>query len=162
MQQADKIIIPNLDQEQINRIFTKQETEKIYKNGKLDFDEFLRNAMNYNININVKADLSGETLFDFNDMGIMQALDNIVATLRVMNIIYENNCEFNSKKVIIYGQSHGAYLAYLCNAFAPTLFSLIIDNSAWIYPVYLKANRFLFQVINNFTLSIEFEYLAKK
>lgn len=59
---------------------------------------------------------------------------NITAMLSVMNVLYD----INSKKVIIYGQFHGAYL---CNTFTPTNFSLIIDNSAWIYPLYIINNN---------------------
>ena len=162
MQQADKIKVPNFDINKMNQVFTKEDMKKIYKAGKFDFDEFLKNAIKYDLNITVSADLSGETLEDFNDMGIMQAIDNITAVLRVMAILYDNGYEFNAKKVIAYGHSHGAYLSYLCNAFAPTLFSLIIDNSAWIYPAYLKGNRYFIHNVDKFTLNVEFDYLAKK
>lgn len=162
MQKPDKITVPNFDMNQMKRIFNDQDIERIYKNGKLDFDEFITSAVKYDLNVTVNADLSGEKLEDFNDMGIMQAIDNITAVLRVMAILYDNEYEFNAKKVIVYGQSQGAYLSYLCNAFAPSLFSLIIDNSAWIYPCYLKSNRFFIQKINNFTLTVEFDYLVKK
>lgn len=161
MQQADKIKVPNFDINQMKQVFTKEDMQKIYKTGKLDFDEFLKNAIKYDLNITVNADLSDETLDDFNDMGIMQAIDNITAILRVMAILYDNGYEFNAKQVIAYGHSHGAYLSYLCNAFAPTLFSLIIDNSAWIYPAYLKNNRYFIHNVDKFTLNIEFGYLAK-
>ncbi|MCB2288851.1 DUF2920 family protein [Clostridium sp. CS001] len=162
MQLADKIVVSNLDMNQMKQIFTEEDIKNIYITGKLDFDEFLKNAIKYNLNVKVYADLSGETLNDFNDMGIMQAIDNITAVLRVMAILYDNGYEFNAKKIIAYGHSHGAYLAYLCNAFAPTLFSLIIDNSAWIYPAYLKGNRYFIHNVDRFTLNIEFDYLAKK
>ncbi|MCS6131036.1 DUF2920 family protein [Clostridium botulinum] len=162
MQQTDKIVVPNLDINKINHVFTEEDMKKIYKSGKLDFDEFFKNAIKYDLNVTVNADLSGETLEDFNDMGIMQAIDNITAVLKVMAILYDNGYEFNAKKVIAYGHSHGAYLSYLCNAFAPTLFSLIIDNSAWIYPAYLNNNRYFIHNVNKFKLNIEFDYLAKK
>ncbi len=55
-------------------------------------------------------------------MGIMQAIDNISAVICIMEIIKDNCYKFNRNKIIIYGHSHGAYLAYLCNAFAPNLF----------------------------------------
>lgn len=75
---------------------------------------------------------------NFNDMGIMQALDNVSAVLAVMRILEDNQLIFNSNKIMIYGHSHGAYLGYLCNALAPHLFSHLIDNSAWTFPQYLK------------------------
>lgn len=162
MQQPDRIVVPNFDINQIKQVFSNEEIKKIYVNSKLDFDEFLKSAMKYDLSVKVNADLSGETLEEFNDMGIMQAVDNITAILRVMSILYDNKYEFNAKKVIAYGHSHGAYLSYLCNAFAPSLFSLIIDNSAWIYPEYLKSNRYLIQKINKLTLNVEFDYLVKK
>ena len=74
-----------------------------------------------------------EDLTNFNDMGIMQALDNISAIVTVIEIIKDNGYKFDESKIIIYGHSHGAYLGYLCNAFAPNLFSMIIDNSAWLF-----------------------------
>ncbi|MBZ9624574.1 DUF2920 family protein [Clostridium sp. FP2] len=162
MQQAEKMVVPNIDINQIKQVFTEEDMKNIYIDGKFDFNEFLEKAIKYNLKITVNADLSGETLEDFNDMGIMQAIDNITAVLRVMAILYDNGYEFNAKKVIAYGHSHGAYLSYLCNAFAPTLFSLIIDNSAWMYPSYFKNNRYLIHNADKFTLNFEFDYLAKK
>lgn len=105
----------------------------------------------------MQSDLKKETPFNFNDMGLMQALDNITAVISVMEIIKDNRLSFNNGKIIIYGHSHGAYLAYLCNAFAPSLFSLIIDNSAWIFPLYLLVNRELFFSSGE---KINFNYLA--
>lgn len=162
MQQADKIVVPKFDKNQVSRVFTEEDMKKIYKDGKIDFDEFLKQGVKCDLNVIVDADLSGETINDFNDMGIMQAIDNITAVLRVMSILYDNGYEFNTKKVIAFGHSHGAYLSYLCNAFAPTLFSLIIDNSAWIYPTYLKSNRYFIYNIDKFTLNVQFDYFAKK
>lgn len=162
MQQADKIVVPKFDKNQMSKVFTEEDIKKIYKTDKIDFDEFLKQGVKYDLNVTVDADLSAETVNDFNDMGIMQAIDNITAVLRVMAILYDNEYEFNTKKVIAFGQSHGAYLSYLCNAFAPTLFSLIIDNSAWIYPGYLKSNRYFIYNIDKFALNVQFDYLAKK
>lgn len=98
-----------------------------------------------------------ESLDNFCDMGVMQALDNLASIFMVVGILRENNLVFNTKKIIAYGHSHGAYIAYLCNAFAPNLFSLIIDNSAWLFPVYLKTNRLL-NVDGDLR---EFRYLAR-
>ncbi|EDS76688.1 conserved hypothetical protein [Clostridium botulinum C str. Eklund] len=60
----------------------------------------------------------------------MQAIDNIIAVISVMNMMYEQNVEFNARKMILFGNSHGSYLSYLCNALTPTLFTLLIDNSS--------------------------------
>ncbi|MFB5085872.1 DUF2920 family protein [Psychrobacillus sp. PGGUH221] len=103
-----------------------------------------------------------ETSEYFNDMGFMQSIDIITAVEAVRILLKENNLKFNEKKVIGYGQSHGAFLIHLSNRLAPHLFSHIIDNSSWIEPVYLSTNRYLFQSYEQMTLQIEFDYLAKK
>ena len=163
MQGTENVQIPHMDKDELSKIFSAEEISQIYKNGQVDFNTFLDLGSKYNISVEAKEDLSNEDIDNFNDMGMIQAVDNVVAVLSVMNILYDNNKEFNSKKIIVYGHSHGAYLSYLCNAFAPKLFSLIIDNSAWLYPVYLiDRNRMLVIKRGNLTLTIIFEYLAKK
>jgi len=164
MQMPEKTYVPDINEKEIKNILSYDEVTKAYKNGAFNFNSFLDVAKNHKININVKADLSGESISNFNDMGLLQAIDNITCVLSVMNILYDNDLDFNSKKVIIYGHSHGAYLAYLCNALAPTLFSLIIDNSAWLKPVYLSDDicRTVTQKIGKLTLTTFFDYLAKR
>lgn len=103
-----------------------------------------------------------ETLHNFNDMGIMQAIDNVGAILATIYIIEDNKYEFNKGKIILYGHSHGAYLAYLCNFLAPDLCTLIIDNSAWLYPAYLDHPRYLVIRNGNLEAVISFDYLARK
>lgn len=100
-----------------------------------------------------------ESRANFNDMGIMQALDNITAVTALEQIIINNALRYNSGKMIIYGHSHGAYLAYLCNIFAPDLFSMIIDNSAWLYPVYIDYSRQLYSADGSVTT---FDYFARE
>lgn len=104
----------------------------------------------------MQAEVHKESIDNFNDMSIMQSLDNITSTLAVISILKENNLAFNEKKIICYGQSHGAYLSLQCNRIAPDLFSMVIDNSAYTYPVYLKANRYLP------SLNLTFDYYVKK
>lgn len=94
---------------------------------------------------------------NFNDMGLMQALDNITAVVAVEQIIADNNLKYNAGKIIAYGHSHGAYISYLCNVMAPNLFSLIIDNSAWLFPQYIYKNRELILGSGN---RITFKYHA--
>lgn len=77
----------------------------------------------------------------FCELGIFQALDNLRAVRSVMELLNCRGCEYNKERIIAYGYSHGAYLALLCNALAPDLFSGIIDNSGWMYPVYLYRPR---------------------
>ncbi|WP_410770677.1 DUF2920 family protein [Fontibacillus sp. BL9] len=82
-----------------------------------------------------------ESLENFNDMSLMQMIDNITAVLMIIEILKENNISFNKRKVICQGHSHGGYLAWLCNRFAPNLFSMVIDNSAYLRPLYLENYR---------------------
>lgn len=140
--------------------FRPNEIAEIYKNG-FDTSAFLRFGGKYNITVSLKENLD-ETEDNFNDMGIMQALDNITAICYVIQILRDNNLNFNTKKIIIYGHSHGAYLGYLCNAFAPNLFTYIIDNSAWLLPSYMQSNRVVQFRSEMLTIQVNFQYLASK
>ncbi|WP_142414604.1 DUF2920 family protein [Hathewaya massiliensis] len=162
MQSSKNINIPEIDKKELSKFFSNDEIKEIYNENKLDFNKLIEIGKKYTITLNAKESLSNESLYNFNDMGIMQALDNIVAVLKVMSILYENGYEFNTKKVIIYGHSQGAYLSYLCNRFCPTLFSCIVDNSSWLYPQYLIYNRICYYFIDKLTLNVEFEYLARR
>lgn len=77
----------------------------------------------------------------FNDMGLMQAMDHLRALKVVLDIIADNGYQINENRIYAYGVSHGAYLAYLCNAFCPGMFRAIVDNSAYLTPYYLKNRR---------------------
>jgi len=158
MQQPNNISV-NLDKESLFKIFNKKEIQYIFKDNNF-FDRLLETSSKYGYNI-ICNEILNEDLTNFNDMGIMQALDNLSAVISLIEIIKDNGYEFDERKVMIYGHSHGAYLAYLCNAFAPNLFSVIIDNSAWLFPVYLKSNRFVNKIYGNTLVSVQFEYLAK-
>lgn len=107
--------------------------------------ELIKNIFKYLISINSNSMIIDGRVKDFretpeycNDMCVMQALDNITAVIKVIQTIKENGYEFNKDKIILYGTSHGSYLSYICNAFAPFLFSLLIDNSSYIFPMFLK------------------------
>lgn len=89
----------------------------------------------------MQSEILEETNETFNDMGPLQAMDIVSSVIIVQEILKDNNLFFDTNKIIAYGHSHGAYLAYLANAFVPNLFSLIIDNSSWLIPVYLLSNR---------------------
>jgi hypothetical protein len=105
----------------------------------------------------------GEELNDFNDMGIMQAIDNIVSTITVLGTLKQQGLVFNTNKVMIYGHSQGGYLAFLCNRFAPGLYNLIIDNSAWNVPKYLDESRLVLLRVEPFgDLTLDIEYLIAK
>ncbi|RRD95898.1 DUF2920 family protein [Clostridiales bacterium COT073_COT-073] len=141
------------------KYLSPEEISKLYNSQDLSasLTEVLKNYA-YPIEISEPLD---EDLNNFNDMGIMQALDNISAVIAVMEILKDNNYQIDINKIIIYGHSHGAYLAYLCNALAPHLFSMLIDNSAWTFPLYLKSERKVNLLSNNLEIIVYFNYLAQ-
>jgi len=101
---------------------------------------------------------------DLNDMGPIQAIDNLISIVSIIEILKNNNLRFNKNKIIIYGYSHGAYLAHLCNLFSPNLFSTIIDNSAYVYPKYLKEDspRIIYGNIGKLRIETEYRYLINE
>ena len=101
-----------------------------------------------------------ETPSDFNDMGLMQAIDNVRAVKILLDIIKENGYSINEKRIYAYGFSHGGYLAYLCNAMWPGLFTGIIDNSAYLIPFYLKKPRKFDVFQENIQIKQKMEYKA--
>ncbi len=82
-----------------------------------------------------------ETPDSFCELGLFQALDNLKAIKEILNMLSVQNISFDHNRIIAYGFSHGGYLALFCNALMPNLFSAIIDNSGWVYPVYLYKPR---------------------
>ncbi len=100
-----------------------------------------------------------ESADDFNEMGLWQAMDNLMAVKVLLDILQENGMEINRERVYLYGQSHGAYLAYLCNFLAPGLFTGIIDNSAYLLPYYLEHDREVTKVGDTVTLQKWYHYL---
>lgn len=83
----------------------------------------------------------GETKESFNDMSIMQAVDNLRAVKILLDIVKDNQYKINTNRVYGYGFSQGAYLAYLCNAFWPNLFTAFVDNSSYLIPFFYKKER---------------------
>lgn len=157
MQESGNIAL-DINRNTLEKQIGKENTKYVYETG-FDFQKLVNTLSEHGININCKATLN-ETLENYNDMGLMQAIDNISAVLCVIELLKDNKYNFNKDKIILYGQSHGAYLAYLSNALAPNLFSLLIDNSSWLFPQYLKGSRYLYKEYENSTLQIEFNYLA--
>lgn len=105
-----------------------------------------------------------ETLEEFNDMSFMQAIDIITSIEFVKRILEEGGIKYDSRRVIGYGYSHGAYLLHLSNILSPHLFSYIVDNSAWISPEYLINDRVLILMTQDHrqALEVRFSYLAKQ
>lgn len=106
-----------------------------------------------------------ETPENFNDMSYMQAMDLITATLLSIRLVQESDCHFNQKKIILYGVSHGGYLAYLMNRLCPGLYSFIIDISGYVTPYFLnnlrplknEANWFFIDYMIRRTKEVQFE-----
>ena len=67
---------------------------------------------------------------EYNNFGIMQALD-------IINAIYfvrKNSAKFKlskTPKTLLFGTSHGGYLALLCAKFAPWLIDAVVENSGY-------------------------------
>lgn len=154
MQSADNFTVS--DPKVLHDIFTDDELEQVRRNSSL-LPTILSKKKTV---LPVKAEIK-ESMEDFNDMGYMQAVDIITAIEVVKIILRDNEFSFNENRVIGYGHSHGAYLLHLGNRLAPHLFSYIIDNSAWIEPVYVQENRMLYQKLGESTLAIKFDYLVK-
>ena len=79
-----------------------------------------------------------ESLAALNDMGPVQAMDNLISLYYVDRFLHDNGIEYDKNKVIALGNSHGAYLAELCNSYMPGVFSVIIDIGGYIIPNYLS------------------------
>lgn len=101
-----------------------------------------------------------ETPEYFNDMGLMQAMDNLRAAKVVLDIAKDNGYQVNPCRVYAYGFSHGAYLAYLCNALWPEVFTAIIDNSAYLNPYYLGMPREVIRMEDGLRIDQSISYKA--
>lgn len=111
------------------------------------------------IRIQVRLD---ETRNNYADLGAIQAIDCLSAVLATKSVLDDNGYRLNWGRGIAYGHSHGAYLAHLCNLFAPGLFHLIIDNSAWLFPVYLDSPRYVNHRVGDKTVRLYYEYLVRR
>lgn len=158
--QESKSVSINFQKDELQNIFSGQDIEEIYSEEEFNINAFIEKGKKYSIKVSARENLK-ESISNFNEMGILQAIDNITAVNYVLQILEDNNYKINTKKIIIYGQSHGAYLGYLCNALAPDMFSLLIDNSAWLLPAYLESSRYLTFIIDKMIVQVEFDYLAK-
>lgn len=143
--------------------FSKEELINIYKKSEFQLDTFLDICSNYEFKMLVREDLSNECPENFNEMGLMQAIDNLNALLYVMKTLHNSGVVFNTKKVIAYGNSHGAYLSHLCNILAPDLITTVIDNSGWIFPRhFFKDSRALTKEYGKSKIKFVFDYKARE
>lgn len=76
------------------------------------------------------------------NFGVIQALDH----LHVLDHLKREGFPFDRSRVILFGSSHGGYLAHLLFKFAPNTFSAILDNSG-----YTQANRYFLGIGSEFT-----------
>jgi hypothetical protein len=159
--QGSESVIFDLDIDYFAKFLSTDELLHVFEGNMFHLERFIAVSQKYRMTVSANESLN-ESLDNFNDMGIMQALDNLRALLYVMNQVRAQGVSFNSKKIIVYGHSHGAYLSYLCNAFAPHLISLLIDNSAWLFPNYLMTTRFFSKEFGLMNLNVKFNYLASK
>lgn len=134
---------------------------KTLKNGSKNFNTIISILSKYSSVLHA-SEILGENKNLFNDMGFMQVMDLLTALYAVKLILNDNGLIYNENKVIAYGHSHGAYLAYLCNRLAPNDFSFIVDNSAWLNPVYLTSSRYLNQTYGKLVLQTRFDYFASE
>lgn len=153
--------VENLDLQKLRVSLSKEEFNQIWSENRFNLDLLLKTPLKHKNLITIE-NIQNETLEYFNDMGVMQAIDNITGVLNVMSILYDNGWQFNTKKVIVMGQSHGSYIAYLSNILCRGLFTHILDNSAWTSPVYLEKNRIWKYSLKNLRIDFTFNYLAKK
>lgn len=108
---------------------------------------------------------TGENWDDCNDMGPMQAADIIAMLLWFIKSAVQEGTLFNADKIIAYGHSHGAYLAYLTNRLCPGLLRVIIDNSSYIFPDYLHCSRMVRYADENgkrYSVSGNIKYLVMR
>lgn len=105
---------------------------------------------------------TGESIDEFNDMGIMQALDIVSTTLDILFMLKDRNYIINTKRIILFGVSHGAYIAHLANLICPDLYNFILDISAYVKPYYLDIVRSVFVQDDRIECQIVLEQFLNK
>lgn len=131
------------------------------KNGKISID-ISEKSMVENAELGYMKALLDETIEDFNDMGMMQALDMVYMTQGTLDYLGKSSEEM--RHIIGFGSSHGGYLSYLANALSPKLFTYILDVSGYMYPYYLNATRKLRVNVEKaqVKMMLGFEYLINR
>lgn len=110
----------------------------------------------------MQSEVLPESIDNFCEMGPIQAMDNLIALKCVKDYLDGNNITYDDTNVIAYGHSHGAYLAYLMNFLMPNVLSCIIDNSAWLFPLYIDSSRILNLASEIGQKSIRFDYIISQ
>ena len=100
-----------------------------YLNDKL---ESLRNEWKFNTEKKLTFTYSLQpTKNEYQNFGLMQALD----ILNALCFVRKNCAKFKlakAPKTLLFGYSHGAYLALLCAKFAPWLIDGVVESSAYV------------------------------
>ena len=99
---------------------------------------------------------------EFNDMRLMQALDIVSTTICAIYEIINKEYVFNTNRIVLFGTSHGSYLAHLANVICPTLYTGLLDVSSYIVPYYLTHYRNLTIKTDKITWTTIYEYLIMK
>lgn len=136
---------------------------KKMRNVFADENNFITVQCNYFGSEFMQKEVLKETIAYFNEMGPIQAMDNLIALKCVKDYCDENEIQYNSKIVVAYGHSHGAYLAHLMNVLMPEVLSCIIDNSGWLFPDHINKSRYLYRVseTGDPVLVAQIDYLIK-
>lgn len=100
-----------------------------------------------------------ETLEDFNDMGLMQAMDTIYMT---MDALEKMGSTEHPRNVIMFGSSHGGYIGHLANVLCPNLYNYLFDISAYTFPEYLPKVRVLTVDTSCLKMIIAMNFLIKR
>lgn len=82
-----------------------------------------------------------ETAASLNDMGPVQAMDNLAVLYSLDRFLSDNGLNYDRNRITAFGNSHGAYLAELCNAYMPGVLSAIIDIGGYVFPNYLHKTQ---------------------
>ena len=115
------------------------------------------------INAEICYKMNGfESEDEFNDMGLMQALDIVSTTICAIYEISNKGYVFNTNRIVLFGTSHGSYLAHLANVICPTLYTGLLDVSSYIVPYYLTHYRNLTIKTDKITWTTIYEYLIMK
>ncbi len=158
MADYDQISLDTLQIQKLQKELPINIKNQVFRsNDQLDLSPLMAENFPFEISLQVSANLN-ETDSNYVEMGPIQAIDCMRALHAVYEIIKDNGFQINLNKIIVYGHSHGAYLAHLCNRFFPDVFSFVLDNSAWISPAYLRSPRILTGKINNMILEKVFTY----
>lgn len=144
-----------ITQDMLKDYLSTEEISKLFEN----YEENCGLLQGKNIYYNEYLD---ETPDCFNEMGPVQAMDHLIALKVVIDILHQNGYSYNQRKVIAYGQSHGGYLAYLCNALMRNVFTYIIDNSAYLFPTYLHQSRGIVYNRSGCNIHRQISYIAEQ